>query len=142
MSMRFFDESTRLNDEALRAMLLAAIDKAGVIGVPECIVIVDPSCVDLLSFRMAGAKVMSLQSARAKAVTASSNRAPSGGIPPEFAPAVAAATKGLVTNLRGGLPIQIDGHHLGGIGIGSGSPDEDLEVARAALAAIQAATFD
>ena len=131
-----------LNDEALQAMLLAAIDKANAIGVPECIVIVDPSCVDLLSFRMTGAKVMSLPSARAKAVTAASNRAPSGGIPPEFAPAVAAATHGQVTNLRGGLPIQINGQHLGGIGIGSGSPDEDLAMARAALSAVGAALFD
>ncbi|MEM7043670.1 MAG: heme-binding protein [Pseudomonadota bacterium] len=140
--MSFLEADASLNDEALQAMLSAAIEKAGAIGVPECIVIVDPSCVDLLSFRMTGAKVMSLQSARAKAITSASNRAPSGGIPPEFAPAVGAATGGKVTNLQGGLPIVIDGYHLGGIGVGSGSPDQDLTVARAALAAIGAATFD
>ncbi len=134
--------SACLNDEALQIMLSAAIEKASAIGVPECIVIVDPSCVDLLSFRMTGAKVMSLESARAKAITAASNRAPSGGIPPEFAPAVAAATQGSVTNLKGGLPIQIEEHHLGGIGVGSGSPDQDLTVARAALAAIGASISD
>ena len=140
--MTFLDAGASLNDEALQAMLSAAIEKAKTIGVSECIVIVDPSCVELLCFRMAGAKVMSLQSARAKAMTSASNRTPSGGIPPEFAPAVAAATDGQVTNLRGGLPIQIDGHHVGGIGVGSGTPDEDLTVARAALAAIGAASFD
>ena len=63
-------------------------------------------------------------------------------MPPAFAPAVAAATGGHVTNLQGGLPITLDGHHLGGIGVGSGSPDQDLTVARAALAAIGAAGFD
>ncbi len=131
-----------LSDDALQVMLRAAMEKANAIGVPECIVIVDPSCVDLLRFRMAGAKVMSLRSARAKAVTAASNRAPSGGLPPALAPAAAAATDGLVTNLQGGLPIQVDGHHLGGIGVGSGSPEQDLEVGRAALRAIGAAPFD
>ena len=140
--MSFLDAGARLNDQALQVMLSAAIEKASAMGVPECIVIVDPSCVDLLSFRMASAKVMSLQSARAKAITAASNRAPSGGIPPEFAPAVAAATGGQVTVLQGGLPIEIDGHHLGGIGVGSGSPDQDLIVARAALAAVGAVLFD
>jgi uncharacterized protein GlcG (DUF336 family) len=140
--MSFLEAGAGLNDEALQVMLQAAINKATSIGVPECIVIVDPSCVDLLSFRMTGAKVMSLQSARAKAITSASNRAPSGGIPPEFAPAVAAATHGQVTILRGGLPIVIDGHHLGGIGVGSGTPDDDLIVARAALAAIGADLFD
>ena len=140
--MSFLRDSKHLSDDALLAMLGAATEKAGEIGVPECIVIVDPSCVDLLSFRMAGAKVMSLHSARAKAITAASNQVPSGGIPSEFAPSVAAATGGHVTNLRGGLPIQIDGHHLGGIGVGSGSPDDDLAVARAALASIGAAVFN
>ena len=138
--MSFLDVGASLTDQALQAMLSAAVEKAGAIGVPECIVIVDPSCVDLLSFRMAGAKVMSLESARAKAITAASNKAPSGGIPSEFAPAVAAATGGHVTNLQGGVPIVIDGHHLGGIGVGS--PDQDLTVARAALVAIGGATFD
>lgn len=140
--MSFLNEGASLNDDALRAMLLAAIERAKAIGVPECIVVVDPSCVDLLSFRMTGAKVMSLQSVRAKAITAASNRAPRGGNPPAFAPAVAAVTYGQATNLKGGLPIQIDGHHLGAIGIGSGAPDEDLTVARAALAAIGASIVD
>jgi len=140
--MSFLQADARLSDEALQAMLLASIGKAHALGIPECIVIVDSSCVDLLSFRMASAKIMSLETARAKAITAASNRSPSGGIPAAFAPAVAAATHGHVTNLQGGLPIQIDGYHLGGIGVGSGTPDEDLAVAQAALAAVGAITFD
>ena len=140
--MSFLQADARLSDDALQAMLQASIDKAKVLGIPECIVIVDSSCVDLLSFRMVGAKIMSLETARAKAITAASNRVPSGGVAPAFAPAVAAATHGQVTNLQGGLPIQIDDHHLGGLGVGSGAPDEDLAVAHAALAAVGAAPFD
>jgi glc operon protein GlcG len=53
-------------------------------------------------------------------------------------PAIGAATGGLVTGLPGGLPIIFDGELLGGIGIGSGSGEQDVEVANAALARIGA----
>ena len=43
-----------------------------------------------------------------------------------------------VTGLPGGLPIAFEGEVIGGIGVGSGSGEEDLAVARAALAAIGA----
>ena len=38
----------------------------------------------------------------------------------------------------GGLPIKVDGHVIGGIGVGSGSAGQDIAVGRAALAAIAA----
>ncbi|MEM6357813.1 MAG: heme-binding protein, partial [Pseudomonadota bacterium] len=60
------------------------------------------------------------------------------GIPEAVRPAIAAATNGGVTGLPGGLPIRIGGVLVGGIGVGSGGPDQDLEVARAALAAVGA----
>ena len=37
----------------------------------------------------------------------------------------------------GGIPIFRDGHVIGGIGIGGGSPDEDHECAKAGVAAIE-----
>ena len=39
-------------------------------------------------------------------------------------------------NLPGGLPIVVDGHLVGAIGVGSGAGHEDLEVANAGLAAL------
>lgn len=87
---------------------------------------------------MDGAKVLSLKSARAKARTTASIRAPSGRIPEPVLPLIAAATEGIVTGLPGGLPICFDGECIGGIGFGSGTGDRDLEVAAAALAAIGA----
>ena len=59
---------------------------------------------------------------------------------PGDALAIAAATDGAVTGLRGGLPIRIGGVLLGGIGVGSGSGEQDETVARAALSAIGADT--
>lgn len=128
----------RLTDQAVLAMLEAAAAKAKEIGQPQCIVIVDASGVTLGSLRMAGSKYLSEKSARAKARTAASIGGPSDAIPEAVGLYIAAATEGDVTRLGGGLPISIDGHLVGGIGVGSGSPDQDKAVGEAALAAIGA----
>ncbi|MEL7182523.1 MAG: heme-binding protein [Pseudomonadota bacterium] len=127
-----------LTHAASLEMLRAATATAEEIGQPQCIAIVDASGETLAELRMTGAKFLSLRSARAKARTAASIGAPSDAIPEPVRPAIAAATDGAVTGLGGGLPIRLDGVLLGGIGVGSGSPDQDLTVARAALAAIGA----
>lgn len=119
-------------------MLRAAVACAEQIGQPQCIVIVDASGEPLGEIRMSGAKYLSRHSARAKARTAASIGAPSSAIPDAVRPAIAAATKGQVTGLAGGLPVRVAGLLLGGIGVGSGSPEQDVSVARAALAAIGA----
>lgn len=139
--MQMTEPYARLTDAALFAMLAAAAEKARSMGQPQCIVIVDPSAVDLATLRMTGARVLSLRSARAKAQTAASTGKPSSALPEPVRPAIAAATDGAMTGLPGGLPIWKDGTLLGGIGIGSGSGDQDVEVARAALAAIGADPF-
>lgn len=120
------------------AMLAAAITKAEDIGQPQCIVITDASGETLGQLRMTGAKFLSLKSARAKARTAASISGPSHAIPADFAPKIAAATSGEVTGLGGGLPVFVEGTLVGAIGVGSGSAEQDLEVARAAIAAINA----
>jgi len=102
--------------------------------------IVDASGEVLAEFRMTGAKFLSLGSAKAKALTAASIRAPSESVPEEVRSAIAQATGGSMTGLPGGLTITIAGQHLGGIGVGSGSGAQDLAVARAALAAVGADT--
>ncbi len=130
--------SERLSDAALLAMLGAATDKATAMGQPQCIVIVDTSAVDLAVLRMAGAKVLSLRSARAKAQTAASTGKPSASIAEPVRAAIAAATQGAITGLPGGVPIWRNGVLLGGIGIGSGTGAQDVEVAQAAPAAIGA----
>ncbi len=136
--MQITAPTERLTDSALLAMLHAAVDRAQAMGQPQCIVIVDPSAVELAVFRMAGAKVLSMRSARAKAQTAASTGKPSDALPEAVRPAIAAATEGAMTGLMGGLPIWRNGVLLGGIGIGSGSGAQDVEVALAALGAIGA----
>ena len=136
--MEFTACTRNLTHRATFKMLGAAMKAAEAIGQPQCIVIVDASGELLGEIRMTGSKFLSRRSARAKARTAASTGAPSTEVPEAVRPHVAAATGGEVTGLAGGLPIRIDGVLLGGIGVGSGSPEQDLRVARAALAEIGA----
>ena len=138
--MTFIRESLELTHEAALEMLKAGIAAADSLNQPQCIVIVDKSGETLASIRMTGAKYLSRLSARAKARTAASTGAESASIPTEVAPLIAAATDGAVTGLSGGFPIYVDGHLVGGIGVGSGSPDQDCAVAKAAIAAINGRT--
>jgi uncharacterized protein GlcG (DUF336 family) len=130
--------SITLTHAAVLKMLEAAVACAEGMRQPQCIVIVDSSGETLAELRMTGAKYLSRLSAQAKARTAASIGAPSDAIPEAVRPHIAAATQGAVTGLGGGLPIRVDGTLVGGIGTGSGSPEQDIEVARAALLAIGA----
>ncbi|MEM9144883.1 MAG: heme-binding protein [Pseudomonadota bacterium] len=132
------EKTSRLTHKGVMAMLQAGVAAAEQLGQPQCIVIVDPSGEPLGELRMTEAKFLSRRSARAKALTSASHGIPSDRIPNAVRGPIAAATEGQVTGLPGGLPIRIGGALVGGIGVGSGSPDQDLEVARAALAAIGA----
>ncbi len=139
--MKLTETTLALTHQGSMAMLAAAIEKADQIGQPQCIVIVDASGAVHAQLRMTGAKFISLKSALTKARTAASNRSPSASVPESFRTPIAFATQGEVTGIAGGLPIIIDGQVIGGVGIGSGSGEQDMLVANAALAAIGAQTF-
>jgi glc operon protein GlcG len=119
------------------AVLHAAVAKALEIKVPQCIAVVDAGG-NLLAFvRMDGAKVLSQHTATQKAVTAATTRVPTGNAPDDHALKLALASGGRVTNLKGGLPIVVNGDVVGGIGVGSGTGDEDMAVAQAGVAAVR-----
>ncbi|NTF45780.1 heme-binding protein [Rhizobium rhizogenes] len=130
--------SSVLSDEGVMTLLTSAISAANAMGQPQCIVIVDQSGVTLGSFRMRGSRFQSLKSALSKAQTAASIGAPSSSLPEHARVPLAIATHGGMTGLRGGLPIRVAGVLLGGIGVGSGSGEQDEQVALAALKAIGA----
>lgn len=118
------------------AVLHGAIARAEEMQVPQCIAVVDGGG-NLLAFvRMDGAKVLSQHTATQKAVTAATTRASTGYAPEDTALKLALASGLRVTNLKGGLPIVVDGHVVGGIGVGSGTGDEDVAVAQAGIAAL------
>ena len=125
------------HDGALKAVAAGAA-RAVTMGVPQCLVVVDASGETLVSLRMDGARFLSLRTAQAKARTAASINAATGGMASEAALSAGIASQGAVTNLPGGLPIRFGGRLAGGIGVGSGTGEQDFDVARAALAAIGA----
>jgi glc operon protein GlcG len=131
--------SLKLTIDGAMKLLNAAMAKARDMKVPECIAIVDQGGHLLAFARMDGAFSLSFDTALVKAMTAASYGLPTGEIPAGIDIKLAIATQGKRVNLPGGLPIIVDGHLLGGIGIGSGTGEEDRQVANAALAALPGA---
>src|SRR5262249_57994915 len=132
-----------LSYEGAQQVLNAALAKATEMRVPQCISVVD-SGGHLLAFaRMDGAFAMSMQTSLMKAKTAASYGQPTGGILAGVDIKLAIATQGERINLPGGLPVILDGRIVGAIGVGSGTGEQDLEVAKAALKVVPgAAQFD
>jgi glc operon protein GlcG len=139
-SAPFVASRLKLTHEGATRLLNAAVAKATEMGQPQCVAIVDEGGNLLAFIRMDGAKVLSVRSATRKAMSAASGRVPTGDTPAELANRLALATDGLVTNLKGGLPIIVGGEVIGGIGVGSGTGDQDREVANHALAQLPGAT--
>jgi glc operon protein GlcG len=129
----------KLTHEGALKMLHAGIAKALEMKQPQCITITDDGGHLLAFVRMDGAKVLSIDSSRKKALTAASGRAPSGEANVANEIKLAFATEGKLTNLKGGLPVVVEGHVIGAIGVGSGTGEQDLEVAKAMLAALPGA---
>jgi len=124
---------------AAREVVDAARAKADEIGVPMNIAVVDEGN-NLTAFaRMDGAFSQSIDTSLMKAMTAPSYGIPTGDIAAGIDLKLAIATQGKRINLPGGLPIIVDGHVIGGIGVGSGTGEQDRQVANAALASLAGA---
>jgi uncharacterized protein GlcG (DUF336 family) len=131
--------SLKLTVAGAMKLLDAAMARAAEIGVPECISIVDAGGHLIAFARMDGAFVQSIDSSLMKAMTAASYGEPTGNIAAGIDLKLAIATQGKRINLPGGLPIIVDGHVIGGIGVGSGTGEQDRIVAEAALGALPGA---
>ena len=129
----------KLTHEGALKMLRAAVAKAQEMKQPQCITITDDGGHLLAFVRMDGARVLSTDSSLKKAMTAASLRKPTGDLNAAVEAKLALATDGKLTNLKGGVPVIVDGHLIGAIGVGSGTGEQDLEVAKAAIAALPGA---
>ena len=135
----YLRQTQELTHAAAMIVLEGAIAKAEAMQVPQCIAVVDTGGNLLAYIRMDGAKVLSQLSATQKAITAASSRVKTGGVPADVETKLAFATGGALTNLKGGLPIVVEGQVVGAIGVGSGTGDQDVEVGMAGIAALEAA---
>ena len=136
--MSFVVATSALTHAGVMTMLQAAVARAEEIGQPQCIGSVPACGLPRGVTRRTGAMYLCRRCARTMSRTAASIGAPSDAIPEAVRPHIAAATQNAVTGLGGGLPIRVGGVLLGGIGVGSGSAEQDIDVGRAALAAIGA----
>jgi uncharacterized protein GlcG (DUF336 family) len=133
----------RLDIADARILIAGARAKAEEIGVPMCIAITDEGG-NLIAFeRMDGGKVTSTIIAIDKSYTASGAKKATheyGEVSQPGKPAygIASAIGGRLMVVGGGLPVIVDGAVVGGIGISSGSPGQDQEVAQAGIDAFLA----
>ena len=125
-------------------ILEASKAKAAAMGLKCNIAIVDDGG-HLLSFaRMDGARPASGATALTKAVSAATFRQESGPLPtgtPDLLLSLglqhaALASGGKVTALKGGVPVVVEGQVIGAVGVGGGSGDQDVEVAKAGIQAL------
>lgn len=122
-----------LSSSAVTNILRVAEEAARDIGVDQCIAVVDPAG-DLLGFqRMDAGKAMSIQTSMAKARAAARTRSKTGPLEGNLGLAVAAASQGSFTELRGGVPLIVEDDVVGAIGVGSGTPAQDEAVAAAVV---------
>lgn len=128
----------RLDSSDARILIAKARDRAEAIGVPMCIAITDESG-NLIAFeRMDGGKVTSTTIAIDKSFTASAAKKATheyGASSQPGAPAygIASAIGGRLMVVGGGLPVVVDGQVVGGIGVSSGTPAQDQDVAQAGI---------
>lgn len=132
-------ERLALSCKGSHVVVHAAEKHAAAIGVPQCIAVVDASG-ELLAFsRMDGARPGSIEIAITKARSAARRRRATadeaggdvlGGV------RMALAGHLNITGIGGGIPIVVEGQTVGGVGVSSGTSDEDTLVANAGLAAL------
>ncbi len=133
----------RLSRSEAQAMLEAAEAKAAEMKLPQCIAVTDESG-NLVAFsRMDGAKISSIRIAIDKAYTAAAARNPTSFYNEVCRPGhgtfgIHVTNEGHFCIIGGGLPAIVDGQVVGGIGVSSGTPDQDVEVAQAGIDAFNA----
>jgi len=136
----------RLTLAGARAMIAAAEAKAHAMALKVNIAVVDDGG-HLLAFeRMDGARPASAYTAMTKATTAATFRQASGPVPAGTSDPdillnlslqnAAQASGGKITTLQGGIPVEVDGQVIGGVGVGGGSGEQDAEIARAGTQAL------
>jgi uncharacterized protein GlcG (DUF336 family) len=130
----------RLNQTEAKTIIDGAVHQANKLGVPLCIAVVAESG-NLIAFeRMDGGKVHSITISQDKAFTAASARKGTHEFNKACIPGhknnlfgIHTALGGRMCIVGGGLPITFNGNVVGGIGVSSGSPDQDLGCAQAGV---------
>ena len=138
MSLVF--EKASVSTDLARRMIAAAEAKAAEMGVPMVIAVCDESGVLKAFSRMDGAALLSVQVAQDKAYTAVGFGMSTDAwyeFIKDDAPLAAGAVGGInrLVVFGGGFPVKVGDRIVGAIGVSGGHYTQDMEVARAGLAA-------
>ena len=134
--MADFVATHRITHEACRKMLDAGVARANELGVAVSLAVVDDGGTLIAFLRMDGARFFSGRATIKKAITSASQRLPSGYFPKEGEVSMQIRMDGDFTNIAGGFPIVCEGQVVGAVGAGGAKVEQDVEVAKAALAAL------
>jgi len=137
-------EKKSVSTELAHRMIEAGERRAAEMGQAFVIAVVDESGVLKALSRMDGAPLIALQVAQDKAYTAAGWGMPSGAWHDFISndPPLAAGAVGGIDRLvifGGGFPITVDGTVVGAVGVSGAHYTQDMEVAKAAVAAAESA---
>jgi glc operon protein GlcG len=130
-----FVATHRLTEKASLKMLHVGVAKADALGCKVSLAVVDASCRLVAFLMMEGARHFSIITTQRKAITAASQRQPTGYAPEANALSMT-VRMGDFTNVPGGFPIVVEGEVIGAVAAGGAKIEQDVEVAKAALAAL------
>lgn len=129
----------QFNLETLQGMALRAQEKARELGVPCVFAAVDDGGNLVLFQRMEGSLLISMDVAQGKAFTAMSMKMPTDEVGKLCQPGqpfygLENSKPGKFVLFGGGFPFVVDGKVVGGIGVSGGTAEQDMEIARYAMA--------
>lgn len=135
----------RISNEEAAILIQGARQKANDLGVPMCVAVTDESGHLICFDRADGGKVSSISIAIDKAFTGAVARKGTHVYnelcqPGKGTFGIHVTNGGHFSIIGGGLPVTVDGSIVGGVGVSSGTADEDLVVARAAIEYFHAKT--
>jgi uncharacterized protein GlcG (DUF336 family) len=141
--MKTFEKRSIAISTAQR-IIEVAFGEAESLGILVAVCVVDESGLVKAFARMDGAALMNIQSSLDKAYTAAGLGIPTHKWYPMIKddPALLHGVVGAIDRLvifGGGVPIKVEGHLVGAVGVGGGSHDQDRQVAEAGIRALDPA---
>ena len=135
------DSPMSLSFHELHQLAKAALTRAGEIGTPVVVSVVDAHGIEMLTWRMPEALLVSSSLAPKKAWTAVAMKSATHELSEAVQPGHAlygldAHMEGKVVTFGGGFPLWRDGNIIGGLGVSGGSVEQDMDIAQTAIAAI------
>ena len=135
----------RLDSDEAQILIQGAAEKAREIGVPMCIAVTDESGHLIRFERMNGGKLSSISIAMDKAATGAIARHGTHMynqlcVPGSPTFGIHITINGHFSIIGGGLPVFVDDGIVGGIGVSSGTAEQDLVCAEAAIQHFYAAS--